>query len=94
MSLVIENDEAEHLARELAELRGQDVPQAAVGALRREVLRLRHDARVRHRARGPEDREAVLRAIEEISDRVCRLPVLDDRSADEILGYNEQGHFD
>jgi hypothetical protein len=35
-----------------------------------------------------------LRDIKEISERVTRLPILDDRSADEIIGYNEHGHFD
>jgi hypothetical protein len=28
-----------------------------------------------------------------ILDRVDRLPVCDARKMDEILGYNEQGHF-
>ena len=35
-----------------------------------------------------------VRRIDEIVERFNKLPVLDDRSDDEILGYNEQGHFD
>ena len=33
-------------------------------------------------------------AIKAIQDRVAALPILDTRSDDEILGYNEHGHFD
>jgi hypothetical protein len=33
-------------------------------------------------------------AINEILDRVDKLPVLDSRSADDIVGYNEFGLFD
>jgi hypothetical protein len=33
-------------------------------------------------------------AINEILDRVDKLPVLDSRSDDEIIGYNEFGLFD
>ena len=32
--------------------------------------------------------------IREITSRVAELPVLDARSADEIIGYNEHGSFD
>ncbi len=31
------------------------------------------------------------KAIEKIVEEVARLPVLDDRTADEILGYDENG---
>jgi antitoxin VapB len=40
------------------------------------------------------DRERRLRKVDEIVRRVSALPVLDDRSADEILGYNKDGLFD
>ena len=33
-------------------------------------------------------------AIHEIQERVAAMPVLDARPDDEILGYNEYGHFD
>jgi antitoxin VapB len=35
-----------------------------------------------------------LAKIREITDRVAEMPVLDARSADEIVGYNEHGRFD
>ncbi len=41
----------------------------------------------------PAQREK-LRKIEEISRRAAAIPILDKRSADEILGYNDKGTFD
>jgi hypothetical protein len=40
-----------------------------------------------------DDEEAQVRSALEISDRCSKLPVLDDRPADEILGYDESGAF-
>jgi hypothetical protein len=37
------------------------------------------------------DLEGRRKAIDAIVERVARLPVLDDRSAEEILGYDENG---
>ena len=39
-------------------------------------------------------RKIDLEAIRKILDRVDKLPVLDSRSANEIIGYNEFGLFD
>jgi len=87
MGLNIKNSETEKLARELARLRGQGITEAVTGALRREVERERRKPR-------RDDKEKFHRDIDAIVQEVKRLPVLDDRPADEILGYNEQGHFD
>jgi antitoxin VapB len=87
MALNIKNSETEKLARDLARLRGEGITDALTAVLRREVERER-------RKRRPDDKEKFHRDIEEIVQEVKRLPVLDDRAADEILGYNEQGHFD
>jgi hypothetical protein len=38
--------------------------------------------------------DTLLARVRAIQEEVARLPVLDDRSADEIIGYNESGHFD
>lgn len=89
MALNIKNAETERLARELARRRKQGITQVVTEALRKEVERER---RVRI-AKG-DDYESFKRRIDAIVERVNRLPVLDDRSPDEILGYNEQGHFD
>ncbi len=56
-----------------------------------------HDAEIAlieapaHLAEG--DVEEVLRRIRRIQEEIARLPVLDDRSPDEIIGYNKKGHF-
>ena len=38
--------------------------------------------------------DTLLARVRAIQEEVARLPVLDDRSPDEIIGYNERGHFD
>ena len=87
MALNIKNPETEKLARELARRRGQGITEAVTAVLRREVERERKKPR-------RDDKEKFHRDIEEIVQRVKQLPVLDDRTDDEILGYNEHGHFD
>ena len=87
MALNIKNAETEKLVRELARRRGQGITEALTDVVRREVERERKKPR-------RESYEEFSRRIEKIVDRVRRLPLLDDRSPDEILGYNEHGHFD
>jgi antitoxin VapB len=87
MSLNLKNPETEKLARELARLRGQGITETLTSVLRREVERER-------KKRRPEDKEKFHRDIDEIVRRFNALPVLDDRSPDEVIGYNEHGHFD
>ena len=38
--------------------------------------------------------EELLARVRAIQVEVARLPVFDSRSPEEILGYNERGHFD
>ena len=83
MALNIKNAETERLARELARRRGQGITEVLTDVLRREVERER-----RKPARAG-DRHRVLREIKDIAERVAQLPVLDDRSEDEILGYDD-----
>jgi antitoxin VapB len=87
MALNIKNPETEKLARELARRRRQGITEALTDVLRREVERERKKPR-------RESSEEFHRKIQAIVDDFQRLPVLDDRSDDEILGYNEQGTFD
>lgn len=87
MALNIKNAETEKLARELARRRKQGITEALTAVLRQEVERERRKSR-------PDSVEQQLRRIQQIVEEANRLPVLDDRSPDEILGYNEQGHFD
>lgn len=81
MALNIRNPEAERLAEELARLTGGTKTQAVIQALRDRLARLR-----RERARRPLADE-----LDEIARHCASLPVLDPRSADEILGYDERG---
>ena len=87
MALNIKNVETEKLVRELARRRGQGITAALTDVVRREVERERKRLR-------PDDIEARLRRIDAIVKRYNSRPELDRRSDDEIMGYNEQGHFD
>ena len=87
MALNIKNAETEKLVRELARRRGQGITEALTDVVRREVERERKRLR-------PDDMSARMRRIDEIVKRYNSLPMLDDRSDDEIIGYNDQGHFD
>ena len=87
MGLNIKNPETEKLIRELAQLRGQGITEVLTDVIGREVERERRKPK-------RETYEEFSRRIEAIVERVKQLPVLDDRSPDEILGYNEHGHFD
>ena len=84
MALMIEDPEVERLARELAETTGKPVKAVLHAALRRELA-------WEYKQRGERSVQEIIR---EIQERVGKLPVLDDRSPDEIIGYNESGHFD
>ncbi|MDR6290082.1 MULTISPECIES: type II toxin-antitoxin system VapB family antitoxin [Inquilinus] len=79
MHLNIKNDEAHRLASELARLTGENLTSAVTTALR-ETLE-----RERRRRGGVADR------LMEIGRRYAALPDRDTRSADEIIGYDENG---
>jgi antitoxin VapB len=87
MALNIKNEETEKLVRELARRRRQGITEVLTEVVRREVERERRKPR---RLEG----EEFHRSIQLIVDDVKRLKVLDDRSPDEIIGYNELGLFD
>lgn len=81
MALNIKNPEAERLARELARATGESITQAVLNALRERLLHA--TGRVR---------DVTLRDdIRRIQQRVARLPVLDNRSPDDLVGYDEFG---
>ena len=81
MALSIRNPKAERLARELAGYKGETVTEAIIRALEERL------ERERGRRTVPDLEQDILA----ISDRCSRLPTLDQRSAEEILGYNEAG---
>ena len=82
MALSIKDPEADRLARELAKLTGESLTAAVTNALRDRLQRLR---------RKPDRDPNLVRDLMEISARCAALPILDDRTADEILGYDEHG---
>lgn len=81
MALSIKNPEADELARELAALTGEGLTEAVINALKERLRRER--GRVYPVPLGEE--------LALIRERCSRLPVLDDRSAEEIVGYDDDG---
>lgn len=80
MALSIKNPEADRLARRLADATGETITEAVTAALRQRLAR--------ETGRTP---EGVRAAIDRIVAEVAELPVLDGRTPDEIVGYDEHG---
>jgi antitoxin VapB len=81
MALNIRNAEAEALATKLAKLTGETKTAAVTSALRERVARVSREKRKR----------ALVEELAAIARECARLPVLDPRPADEILGYDKDG---
>lgn len=81
MALSIKDPEADRLARELAARTGESLTEAVVRALRERLARHR-------RTTTTPARRAKLKALRE---SMRELPVLDARSPDEILGFDDKG---
>jgi antitoxin VapB len=81
MALSIKSMETERLAREIAAKTGESLTGAIQKALEERLDRLQKQRRS----------QILAGQLEEIVRRVDRLPVLDSRTADEILGYHEHG---
>jgi antitoxin VapB len=87
MALNIKSAETDRLARELATLTGESITEAVTRAV---AMRLDQERRERDVVR----RERLKALLNDIRARVAKLPVLDSRTDEEILGYNEFGTFD
>ncbi len=81
MALSIKNDEADRLARELSELTGESLTEAIVQALRERLER--------QRAQRPDG--ALADRLMAIGRLAARRRRLDDRSAEDIVGYDRDG---
>ena len=81
MALNIKHPDADRLARQLAAKTGETLTEAVLNALRERL------SREEARRRAP----SLHRGLEAIRKRCSSLPVLDSRSADEILGYDDHG---
>ncbi len=81
MALSIKDPDADRLARELAARTGETLTEAIVASLRERLEREKKKAR----------RESLADELGAIGRRCASLPVLDRRTADEILGYDRRG---
>lgn len=81
MALNIRNPETERLAAELARQTGESKTEAVTKALRDRLARVRRQRSGRRLADE----------LDAIAEHCARLPVLDARTADEILGYDSSG---
>lgn len=81
MPLSIKDPAADRLARELARRTGETITQAVITALKERLAR---------EERKPDD-DRMVDDVLEIARHFSSLPVLDPRSDDEILGYDERG---
>jgi antitoxin VapB len=81
MALSIKDPETERLAKNLAKLTGENITTATKRAIEERLRRL-----------GGQFRKApLLEDMAEIRRRWSEMPVMDDRTPEEILGYDEHG---
>lgn len=81
MALRLKDPEADRLAREVAARTGETITTAVVVALKERLARLRTRPK----------RRPLREELREIGERCARLPNLDDRSPENIIGYDERG---
>jgi antitoxin VapB len=81
MAISIKSIEVERLARQVAAKTGESLTGAIQRSLEERLDRLRQQQRSK----------TLVSQLEEILHRVDELPILDSRTADEIIGYDEQG---
>jgi len=81
MAISLKDPEADRLAREVAARTGETLTGAVIVALRERLARLKARRRPR----------SLREDLREIGRRCAALPTLDDRSADEIVGYDGHG---
>ncbi|RAU21638.1 hypothetical protein CU669_11695 [Paramagnetospirillum kuznetsovii] len=79
MALNIKCAQTDRLARQLSALTGESITEAVTTALAERLER--------QRQASPGKRMQ----LQGIRQRVARLPVLDDRPVDQLLGYDEDG---
>jgi len=81
MAFNVKDAGTDQVVRELAATTGETLTDAVGNAAREKLLRLK----------GRRERDSAMADIRRIVERAKRLPVLDDRSPDEILGYDKHG---
>ncbi len=83
MPLNVKNEKAHQYAKKLAELTGRSITDAVTEALRSALEK----AQIAEKGK----KHHLVEELDEISLYCSSRPVLDNRSADEILGYNDKG---
>ena len=83
MAISIRDSEAEQLARKMAREQGVTITQIVT-----EALREKDGRKPAEKPKG-----TLLLEMINIAERCSRLPTLDNRTMDEILGYDEHGLF-
>ena len=81
MALSIKHPEADRLARELAQSTGEGLTEAVIKALRERLAR----------EKGRKRRRRLSDELRAIGERIAALPVLDPRTPEEILDYDQRG---
>ena len=82
MALSIKDPEADRLARAVAQRTGETLTQAVINALRERLAR---------EQRKEQAIESLVEDVMEIGRHCAALPLLDARSADAIIGYDDNG---
>jgi len=82
MALSIKSPEVERKVRKLAATTGESITAVISRAV---------DEQLKREERKRENKEAMLAEIRAIADHFSSLPILDTRTEDEILGYDENG---
>ncbi len=85
MAILIKDREADQLIRRLAERTGESITDAVKEAVRERLKRV---------PLTEDEIAARKRKLAKLVAKAKALATLDDRTADEIIGYNELGHFD
>ncbi len=81
MAFSIKNDEADRLARELRDVTGESLTEAVLIALRERLQREEEKRRA----------DSISERLRRLQEHVATLPVYDDRTPEEIIGYDEHG---
>jgi antitoxin VapB len=93
MALNIKSRETEQIVRELAKRTGLSITEAVHRAAAEKLRAMEADLEARLAAMTPAQREK-FRKLDAIRKSAAELPILDARSDDEILGYNDKGTFE
>lgn len=81
MPLSIKDNKTDALVRQLAELTGETITEAIFVAVKERLERLK----------TPNFSDSLAEELDAIAQRCAALPVLDSRSSEEIVGYDERG---